>query len=72
MELRRQPADLVVGVGVIVLLPQPPHFPRARLDILIQCRIFRIHAVALRLEVPDLRLLPVQVVVSVRHPSEMK
>jgi hypothetical protein len=31
--------------------------------LLIQCRICRIQVVALRLEVPDLRLLPVQVVV---------
>jgi hypothetical protein len=68
LKLRRQPADLVVGV--IVLLPQRPHFPRARLDILIQCRIFRIQVVVLRLEVPDLRFLPVEVVVYCLAPRK--
>jgi hypothetical protein len=58
LELRRQPTDL--AVGVIVLLLQPP---LARLDFLIQCRIFRTQVVVLRLEVQDLRLLPVQVIV---------
>jgi hypothetical protein len=61
LELRLEPADLVIGV--IVLLPQPPHFPRARLGILIQCRTFCIQVVVLRVEVPDLHRLPVQIVI---------